>query len=127
VARSAGEFEPQPAEIVILEHWGSSGFANTNLDLQLKKHGPSPRRQENEKPNFLPIMKSSDSWVLKKWVIAHAFWDLTLSRVQCFALRAVVEIGGAGGVALRCLFISVTQPQQAVDYQSILNRVVERI
>ena len=26
-------------EIVALEHWGSSGFANTDLDLQLKKHG----------------------------------------------------------------------------------------
>jgi nicotinamidase-related amidase len=24
---------------VALEHWGSSGFANTDLDLQLKKHG----------------------------------------------------------------------------------------
>jgi len=22
-----------------LEHWGSSGFANTDLDLQLRKHG----------------------------------------------------------------------------------------
>ena len=22
-----------------LEHWGSSGFANTDLDLQLKRHG----------------------------------------------------------------------------------------
>jgi ureidoacrylate peracid hydrolase len=33
------EFEPQPREIVALEHWGSSGFANTDLDLQLKKHG----------------------------------------------------------------------------------------
>src|SRR5207244_3251506 len=32
-------FEPQPGEIVALEHWGSSGFANTDLDLQLKKHG----------------------------------------------------------------------------------------
>jgi nicotinamidase-related amidase len=32
------EFEPQPGEIVALEHWGSSGFANTDLDLQLKKH-----------------------------------------------------------------------------------------
>ena len=26
-------------EIVVLAHWGSSGFANTDLDLQLKKHG----------------------------------------------------------------------------------------
>jgi len=34
-----GEFEPQPGEIVAQEHWGSSGFANTDLDLQLKKHG----------------------------------------------------------------------------------------
>jgi len=33
------EFEPQPGEIAALEHWGSSGFANTDLDLQLKKHG----------------------------------------------------------------------------------------
>ena len=33
------EFAPQPGEIVVGEHWGSSGFANTDLDLQLKKHG----------------------------------------------------------------------------------------
>jgi len=33
------EFAPQPGEIVAMEHWCSSGFANTDLDLQLKKHG----------------------------------------------------------------------------------------
>jgi len=33
------EFEPQPGDIVASEHWCSSGFANTDLDLQLKKHG----------------------------------------------------------------------------------------
>src|SRR5215469_8792329 len=33
------EFEPQPGDIVAHEHWCSSGFANTDLDLQLKKHG----------------------------------------------------------------------------------------
>jgi nicotinamidase-related amidase len=33
------EFTPRPGDIVALEHWGSSGFANTDLDLQLKKHG----------------------------------------------------------------------------------------
>lgn len=33
------EFEPQPGDIVAHEHWGSSGFANTDLDLQLKRHG----------------------------------------------------------------------------------------
>jgi nicotinamidase-related amidase len=32
-------FEPKPGEIVASEHWCSSGFANTDLDLQLKKHG----------------------------------------------------------------------------------------
>jgi ureidoacrylate peracid hydrolase len=32
-------FEPKPDEIVATEHWCSSGFANTDLDLQLKKHG----------------------------------------------------------------------------------------
>ena len=33
------EFAPQSGDIVALEHWCSSGFANTDLDLQLKKHG----------------------------------------------------------------------------------------
>ena len=33
------EFTPNPGEIVAQEHWCSSGFANTDLDLQLKKHG----------------------------------------------------------------------------------------
>src|SRR5689334_15457389 len=33
------EFQPRPGDIVAAEHWCSSGFANTDLDLQLKKHG----------------------------------------------------------------------------------------
>jgi len=33
------EFEPKHGEIVAAEHWCSSGFANTDLDLQLKRHG----------------------------------------------------------------------------------------
>jgi ureidoacrylate peracid hydrolase len=33
------EFAPKPGEIVATEHWCSSGFANTDLDLQLKRHG----------------------------------------------------------------------------------------
>ena len=32
------EFAPQAGDIVTLEHWCSSGFANTDLDLQLKQH-----------------------------------------------------------------------------------------
>src|SRR6202167_4520733 len=32
-------FEPQAGDVVAAEHWCSSGFANTDLDLQLKKHG----------------------------------------------------------------------------------------
>ena len=32
-------FEPRPGEIVAQEHWCSSGFASTDLVLQLKKHG----------------------------------------------------------------------------------------
>jgi ureidoacrylate peracid hydrolase len=32
-------FQPRPDEIVAAEHWCSSGFANTDLDLQLRKHG----------------------------------------------------------------------------------------
>src|SRR4029078_1365756 len=33
------EFEPQPGDVVAQEHWCSSGFPNTDLALQLKKHG----------------------------------------------------------------------------------------
>jgi ureidoacrylate peracid hydrolase len=32
-------FEPQPGDLVADEHWCSSGFANTDLDLLLKRHG----------------------------------------------------------------------------------------
>jgi len=32
-------FEPQPGDVVTAEHWCSSGFANTDLDMQFKKHG----------------------------------------------------------------------------------------
>ncbi|MGO6706212.1 isochorismatase family cysteine hydrolase [Rhizobium leguminosarum] len=33
------EFVPAAGEIVASEHWCSSGFANTDLELQLKRHG----------------------------------------------------------------------------------------
>lgn len=33
------EFVPLEGEVVAQEHWCSSGFANTDLDLQLKRHG----------------------------------------------------------------------------------------
>jgi nicotinamidase-related amidase len=33
------EFTPLPGETIAQEHWGSSGFANTDLDMQLKKQG----------------------------------------------------------------------------------------
>jgi nicotinamidase-related amidase len=33
------EFAPQAGDVVIKEHWAQSGFANTDLDLQLKQYG----------------------------------------------------------------------------------------
>ena len=33
------DFVPQDDDVVIAEHWAQSGFANTDLDFQLKKHG----------------------------------------------------------------------------------------
>ncbi|MEZ0351230.1 isochorismatase family cysteine hydrolase [Mycobacterium sp. pR1184] len=33
------DFEPRPGDVVAQEHWCSSGFANTDLDLLLKQHG----------------------------------------------------------------------------------------
>jgi nicotinamidase-related amidase len=31
------EFAPQPGDVVVKEHWGASGFANTDLDFLLKQ------------------------------------------------------------------------------------------
>jgi nicotinamidase-related amidase len=33
------DFQSQPGDIVATEHWGSSGFPNTDLDHQLQRHG----------------------------------------------------------------------------------------
>ena len=33
------DFAPQPGDTVVHEHWGSSGFANTDLDFRLKHKG----------------------------------------------------------------------------------------
>lgn len=35
------DFAPQPGDLICTEHWGSSGFANTNLDTLLKQKGIS--------------------------------------------------------------------------------------
>jgi nicotinamidase-related amidase len=31
------EFAPQPEDVIVKEHWSSSGFANTDLDFLLKQ------------------------------------------------------------------------------------------
>lgn len=33
------DFKVQPGDVVATEHWASSGFPNTDLDIQLKRHG----------------------------------------------------------------------------------------
>ncbi|AUT65772.1 isochorismatase family cysteine hydrolase [Paraburkholderia terrae] len=33
------DFQPQAGDIIIKEHWAQSGFANTDLDFQLKQQG----------------------------------------------------------------------------------------
>jgi nicotinamidase-related amidase len=33
------DFIPQPGDLMAKEHWSSSGFANTDLDVLLKQHG----------------------------------------------------------------------------------------
>jgi nicotinamidase-related amidase len=35
------DFAPQPTDIVVKEHWGGSGFANTDLDVRLRQQGIS--------------------------------------------------------------------------------------
>lgn len=31
------DFQPHPGDVIITEHWAQSGFANTDLDMQLKQ------------------------------------------------------------------------------------------
>jgi nicotinamidase-related amidase len=33
------DFAPQAGDVIIKEHWAQSGFANTDLDMQLKQYG----------------------------------------------------------------------------------------
>ncbi|WP_236000147.1 cysteine hydrolase, partial [Bradyrhizobium uaiense] len=33
------DFAPKPGDLIAAEHWGQSGFANTNLDFLLKQKG----------------------------------------------------------------------------------------
>ncbi|WP_037080283.1 isochorismatase family cysteine hydrolase [Pseudonocardia spinosispora] len=33
------DFQPQPGDVVVSQHWSQSAFANTDLDAQLKQHG----------------------------------------------------------------------------------------
>jgi nicotinamidase-related amidase len=33
------EFAPHPEDVIVKEHWGASGFANTDLDFLLKQRG----------------------------------------------------------------------------------------
>ena len=33
------EFGPKAGDVIALEHWAQNGFANTDLDAQLKQHG----------------------------------------------------------------------------------------
>jgi nicotinamidase-related amidase len=33
------DFAPRPGDVLVKEHWGASGFANTDLDLRLKQRG----------------------------------------------------------------------------------------
>ncbi|WP_269856797.1 isochorismatase family cysteine hydrolase [Streptomyces sp. RPT161] len=35
------DFQPRAGDVVVHEHWAQSGFANTDLDFQLKQHGIS--------------------------------------------------------------------------------------
>jgi hypothetical protein len=33
------DFAPQAGDVMVREHWGSSGFANTDLDVHLEQRG----------------------------------------------------------------------------------------
>jgi nicotinamidase-related amidase len=46
------EFGPRAGDVVVLEHWAQSGFANTDLDAQLKQRGI-------EKINFVGVVANT--------------------------------------------------------------------
>lgn len=33
------DFQPEAGDVIVKEHWGGSGFANTDLEYLLKQHG----------------------------------------------------------------------------------------
>jgi ureidoacrylate peracid hydrolase len=62
-------FEPKPGEIVATEHWCSSGFANTDLDLQLKKHGI--HQLHRHRPHRTYLHRSDRSLCCRAWLRGH--------------------------------------------------------
>jgi nicotinamidase-related amidase len=83
------DFAPQEGDVVVLEHWAQSGFADTDLDFQLKQHGithvvvvgllantciESTARYAMELGYYVTLVRDATAAV--KWEIMHAAHEL---------------------------------------------------
>ncbi|WP_275545094.1 MULTISPECIES: isochorismatase family cysteine hydrolase [unclassified Pseudomonas] len=85
------DFQPQPGDIVVQEHWGASGFANTDLDFQLKQLGV-------EKVVLVGMLANTCIESTGKWA-AELGYHVTLVRdataaFSSEAMHAAHEING---------------------------------
>ena len=54
------EFGPREGDVIVLEHWAQSGFANTDLDAQLKAAGdPENNLGRNDSEHLYRSHRSS--------------------------------------------------------------------
>jgi len=69
-AANSAPNSPQTGDIVAQEHWCSSGFANTDLDLQLKRHGI----RSSSSPGLSHTRASNQRFVLPLSLATTSLW-----------------------------------------------------
>lgn len=85
------DFQPQEGDVVASMHWMSSGFANTDLDLQLRKH-------DIDRVIICGLRANTCIEATMRWA-AEAGYQVTLVKdaIAAFSLeevRVAVEVNG---------------------------------
>lgn len=85
------DFQPQEGDVVASQHWMSSGFANTDLDLQLRKH-------DVDRVIIIGLRANTCIEATMRWA-SEAGYQVTLVRDAIAAfnseeVRVAVEING---------------------------------
>jgi len=88
------DFAPQAGDVVVQEHWGSSGFANTDLDLQLRKHGV----HKLIVIGLLIPTRFCSSWFLRRKTHTIPIFNRNIQKVCSFSRQAGGRSGSNGVV-----------------------------